>query len=129
MFYRLLADLVVLIHLAFILFVMLGGFLVLRWKRAAILHLAAALWGTIVELFGLICPLTMLEDHLRLLAGQQGYGGGFIEHYLIPIIYPTMLTRTIQYFLAALVIAVNLGIYGWILIKRREKKIIDNSVE
>lgn len=121
MIYHIIADLIVVIHLSFILFVMLGGFLVFRWKKAAIVHLLAVLWGTIVELFGLICPLTPLEYHFRVLAGQQGYSGGFIEHYLIPLIYPATLTRSFQYFLAALVIAVNVCIYGWILSRCRQK--------
>lgn len=121
MFYRVLADLIVIIHLVFILFVMLGGFLVLRWRKAAILHLISVAWGIIVEVFGLICPLTPLEDHFRIMAGQHGYSGGFIEHYLIPLIYPASLTRSFQYFLAAFVIAVNVCIYGWILNRNRQK--------
>lgn len=122
MLYRIIADLIVVIHLCFILFVMLGGFFALRWKKAAVIHLLAVLWGIIVEIFGLICPLTPLENNLRILAGQEGYGGGFIEHYLIPVIYPASLTRSFQYFLAALVIAVNVCIYGWIFGKRMKKE-------
>src|SRR5262245_41948400 len=85
MIYRIAADAVLTLHLAFILFVVLGGWLVLRWPRLALLHLPAAAWGATVEFFHLYCPLTPLENRLRLAAGEQGYSGGFIEHYLVPV--------------------------------------------
>jgi hypothetical protein len=112
---RLLADAVVLVHLGFIVFVVLGGLLVLRRRWVAWLHLPAALWGAAIELAGWICPLTPLEVSLRRRAGEAGYTGGFIEHYLIPIIYPGALSRPIQIGLGVGVVALNLGIYAWIL--------------
>ena len=103
----------------FVLFVVLGGLLVLRWPRLAYLHLPAATWGVVIEFAGWVCPLTPLEQSLRLKAGEQGYSGSFIEHYLLPLLYPSALTRTIQVVLGIIVIAVNLGIYGYLLRRRR----------
>ncbi|HEY6839418.1 MAG TPA: DUF2784 domain-containing protein [Geobacteraceae bacterium] len=88
MLYSILADLGVLHHGAFVLFVVGGGFLVIRWPRLAWIHIPAALWGATVEFTGWICPLTPLENHFRLLAGDEGYSGGFIAHYLVPLLYP-----------------------------------------
>jgi len=105
------ANLVVLIHFLFVLFVVLGGFLVLRWPRLIYLHVPAAIWGAWIEFSGRICPLTPLENALRQAAGQASYSGGFIEHHLLAVLYPTGLTRTIQFALGALVIALNLCIY------------------
>jgi hypothetical protein len=118
---RLLADLVVGVHFLFVLFVLLGGLLVLRWPRLAYVHLPAAVWGVLIELTGWVCPLTPLEQSLRLKAGEQGYSGSFIEHYLLPLLYPSALTRTIQIGLGALVIAVNLYVYGYLLRSRRRE--------
>jgi hypothetical protein len=109
------ADLVVAIHFTFVLFVVLGGLLVLRWPRLAYLHLPAVTWGVLIEFAGWVCPLTPLEQSLRLKAGEQGYSGSFIEHYVLPLLYPSALTRTIQVALGAIVIAVNLCIYGYLL--------------
>jgi hypothetical protein len=109
------ADAVVLLHLLFILFVLGGGLLVLRWPRLALLHLPAAAWGVAVELLHLYCPLTPLENRLRQAAGQAGYDGGFVEHYLIPLIYPAGLTPQTQLWLGALVLAINLPVYLWLL--------------
>jgi hypothetical protein len=103
----------------FVLFVVLGGLLVLRWPRLAYLHLPAATWGVLIEFAGWVCPLTPLEQWLRLKAGEQGYSGSFIEHYVLPLLYPSALTRTIQVALGAVVIAVNLAIYGYLLRRRR----------
>ncbi|HRF06225.1 DUF2784 family protein [Accumulibacter sp.] len=114
MSYRLLADALLLAHLLFIVFVVLGGGLVLCRPRLALLHLPAACWGAFIELSGGICPLTPLENAWRQAAGEAGYAGSFIEHYLLPIIYPLGLTREIQFVLAAVVIVVNLGVYGWL---------------
>jgi hypothetical protein len=102
-----------------VLFVVLGGLLVLRWPRAAWLHLPAALWGALIEFTGCICPLTPLEQRLRRAGGDATYSGGFIEHYIVPVLYPTGLTRTTQIVLGAFVIALNLAIYGWVLGRRR----------
>ena len=118
---RLLADLVVGVHFLFVLFVLLGGLLVLRWPRLAYVHLPAAAWGVLIELTGWVCPLTPLEQSLRLSAGEQGYSGSFIEHYVLPLLYPSALTRTIQVGLGAIVIAVNLYIYGYLLRGRKSE--------
>lgn len=108
---RLAADAVLLVHLAFVASVMLGGLLVARRPRIAWLHLPAAAWAAWLEFGGAICPLTPLENHLRRLAGASGYAGGFVEHYLIPIVYPAGLTAQAQRWLGVLVVAVNLAIY------------------
>lgn len=115
MLYRILADAVVVLHLVFILFVVFGGALVWRWPRFAWLHLPAVCWGAVVELAQLPCPLTPLELSLRQLAGQAGYSGGFVEHYLVGLIYPVTLTAKMQLGLGAFVIVVNLFAYGLIL--------------
>lgn len=112
MIYGLLADLVLVLHVGFILFVILGGLLALRWPRTALVHLPAAVWGVLIELRGWICPLTPLENALRRTAGQAGYEGGFVENYLLPVVYPDGLTRDTQFVLAALVVLLNAGIYG-----------------
>ena len=108
---RLLADGIVLVHLAFIVFVVAGGWLVNRWQRLAWVHIPAALWGAVVEFTGWICPLTPWEQALRQSAGQAGYTGGFIEHYLLPIIYPDQLTSGMQMALGAFVLLVNALFY------------------
>ncbi len=110
-----LADLVVLLHLAFILFVMLGGLLVLRRRRLMWLHLPVVAWGAAIEFVGWVCPLTPLENHLRAAAGEAGYSGGFVAHYLIPLIYPEGLTRELQWLLGALVLLVNALVYWRVL--------------
>jgi hypothetical protein len=115
MAYSLLADLVLAVHLGFVLFVVLGGLLALRRPRAAWVHVPAALWGAWIELAGGICPLTPLENELRRRAGEGGYTGGFVEHYLVPIVYPAGLTRTTQLLLGVLVILVNAAVYGVVL--------------
>jgi hypothetical protein len=118
MIYGMLADLVLVLHLAFILFVAVGGLLALRWPRSALVHLPAAAWGVLIELRGWICPLTPLENTLRRAAGQAGYEGGFIEHYLLPVVYPSGLTRNAQLLLAAIVVLLNAGIYGLVWRRR-----------
>jgi hypothetical protein len=115
-----LADLVVAVHFTFVLFVVLGGLLVLRWRWVAFLHVPAALWGAWIEFAGWICPLTPLEQSLRLKAGEQGYSGSFIEHYVLPLLYPSALTRNIQLLLGCLVLGLNLGIYGYLLYRSAE---------
>ncbi|MFS8976560.1 DUF2784 domain-containing protein [Cupriavidus necator] len=107
-----LADLVVVAHGLFILFVVAGGLLVLRWPRVAWLHLPAAAWGVLIEWFGWICPLTPLENTLRKAAGQAGYSGGFVERYLLPLIYPPGLTPAVQLWLGLVVLVVNVAIYA-----------------
>ncbi|WP_339531514.1 DUF2784 domain-containing protein [Pseudomonas mucidolens] len=115
MLFRIAADSLVLFHLGFILFVLFGGLLALRWRPGVWLHLPAAAWGIAVEFFHLPCPLTRWENLLRHLAGQEGYGGGFIEHYVLALIYPAGLTPPIQLGLGMLVLLINLAVYGWIL--------------
>lgn len=122
MFYRFAADVIVLVHLAFIVFVLLGGLLALRWRFVALLHLPAACWGALIEFTGGICPLTPAEQHLRRLAGDVGYGGGFVEHYVIPLIYPHWLSRPTQVALGLFVIAVNLAVYGWLMWRWRHPR-------
>ena len=116
----LLADAVVLLHLGFILFALLGAALLPRWPRLAWLHAPALAWGAWIELSGGICPLTPLENRLRHAAGEQGYDGGFIAHYLLPLIYPAGLTRETQWVLAAVLLAVNALLYlRWWRLTRR----------
>ncbi|MGZ8144363.1 MAG: DUF2784 domain-containing protein [Methylosarcina sp.] len=104
-----LADLVVAIHFGFIVFVVLGGLLALKWRELVWLHFPAAFWGALIEFAGWICPLTLIENWLR--AGS-GYSSGFIEHYLIPIIYPSVLTREMQWGLGLTVVLINVMVYG-----------------
>ncbi|MHB1864473.1 MAG: DUF2784 domain-containing protein [Gemmatimonadaceae bacterium] len=119
MWYRLLADLIVVAHAGFIAFVIAGGYLALRWHWMPWLHLPAAAWGAAIEFGGWICPLTPLENQLRAAGGAAGYRGGFISHYLIPLIYPAGLTRGIQLGLGAAVIAVNVTAYAIVWTRRR----------
>ena len=121
MIHRVAADAVLLLHLGFILFVLLGGLLALRWRRAPLLHLPAVAWGVYIELSGGLCPLTPLENRLRIAAGEAGYTGGFIEHYLLALIYPAGLTHEIQYVLAAIVVGVNGLAYAWVWRRRRRR--------
>ena len=114
-----LAELLVLIHFGFILFVVLGGLLLLRWPWVAWIHLPAAAWGAYVEFAGKICPLTPLEQHLRQQAADSTYSGGFIEHYIAPIVYPQGLTREIGILLGVGVIVVNLVVYAAVIFRRR----------
>jgi hypothetical protein len=116
---HLLADAVVLLHLGFILFVACGGFLALRWPKAAWVHVPAAAWGALVELAGWVCPLTPLENRLRLAAGGDAYAGGFIDRYIVPVVYPAGLDRELQVALGLAVIVGNLAVYGWLLFRSR----------
>jgi hypothetical protein len=117
--YGLLADLVLLAHAGFVVFVVLGGLLVLIWPRLAWLHLPAVAWGAGIEFAGAICPLTPLENHLRALAHQQGYAGGFVEHYVFGLLYPDGLTRNVQLALGAAVIMINVLVY--VVVWRRHR--------
>jgi hypothetical protein len=120
--YRGLADFVVLVHLAFVAFVVAGGLLVLRWPRAAWIHVPAALWGVVVEWSGSLCPLTPLELTLRRWGDEAGYGGGFVEHYVLPVLYPGALTRGVQLALGSLVVAINAVVYSVALARRRRSR-------
>ena len=107
-----LADLVVVVHFAFVIFAVAGGFLVLRWRWVAWVHLPVVAWAALIEFAGWVCPLTPLENWLRMRGGAMGYHGGFVEHYIIPILYPGQLTRSLQVALGALVLLINAGIYS-----------------
>ncbi len=117
--YRLLADCLVLVHLAFVVFVVAGGFLILWRPALRWIHLPAAAWGALIEFTGWICPLTPWEQAVRFQAGQVGYAGGFIDHYILPILYPPGLTPDVQIALGLLVIGVNGGIYAFVGYRRR----------
>jgi hypothetical protein len=123
MTYRVLADAVLLLHLAFILFVVLGGWLVAIRPKLVWLHLPVVAWGASVEFFGLTCPLTPLENWLRDRGGESGYSGGFIDHYLMPLMYPAGLTRGMQLVLGGMVVAINVAAYTWIWRRRRRARI------
>jgi len=115
--YRLLANAVVAFHALFILFVVFGGFLAWRWRWVAAIHIPCAVWGILIEYRGGICPLTPLENTLRAKAGQEGYGGGFVEHYLLPAVYPKELTPGVQIALGTFVLVINVLAYA-VLIRR-----------
>ena len=116
--FGLMADLLLVLHGAFVLFVVAGGLLVLRWPRLAWVHVPAALWGAAIEFGGFICPLTPLEKAWRRAAGGQAYEGGFVEHYVTAALYPSGLTRAVQVTLGALVLGVNGWVY-WSVWRRR----------
>jgi uncharacterized membrane protein YhhN len=118
-FYRLFADATVVLHLAFVLFVVGGGLLVWRWPRLAWLHVPAAVWGAVIEFAGWICPLTPLENWLRQRAGQQAYDVSFVERYLIPLLYPEALSRDVQWMFGGLVVVINACLYAFVLRQRR----------
>jgi hypothetical protein len=122
MLYHRLADLVVAIHFAFVIFVVVGALFVLRWPRLAWIHVPAAIWGVLIEYAGWICPLTPLENWLRRAGGQASYEGGFVEQYVIPVLYPLGLTRGTQWVLGTIVLAVNVGVYGWLILRRRRTR-------
>lgn len=120
---RLAADAVVLAHFAFIVFVVAGAALALRDPRWAALHLPAAAWGAYAEFTATVCPLTPLENALRERAGLAGYSGGFVEHYLIPIVYPAGLTPAHQRWIGVAVIVVNAALYAWAWWRRRRRRV------
>jgi hypothetical protein len=120
--YGLLAEVVLLAHAAFVVFVVLGGLLVLRWPRLAWVHLPVVAWGAGIEFAGGICPLTPLENHLRALAHEQGYAGGFVEHYVFGLLYPEGLTREVQIVLGLGVLALNGAVYAWLWYRRRQAR-------
>ena len=123
MIYRSLADAVVVLHLCFVAFVILGGFLLRRWPKLIYVHIPVAVWGVLIEFAGWICPLTPLENSLRARGGQAGYEGDFIAHYLIPVLYPYGLTRNIQFVLGALAFGVNLLAYFLFFRQRSHQKV------
>jgi hypothetical protein len=117
--FRLLANAVVAVHALFILFIVFGGFLAWRWRWVALVHVPCAIWGVLIEYRGWICPLTPLENSLRAKAGEQGYSGGFIEHYILPAIYPSGLTPRVQAVLGTVILLINLFAYGMLLHRLR----------
>ena len=117
--YRVLANLVVVGHLAFILFAVLGGFLVFKWKWCACIHVPAFLWAALIAFAGWVCPLTPLENWLRERGGATAYSSGFIEHYILPLLYPIALTRRLQIAVGLFVLGVNLWLYWWVLRRTR----------
>jgi hypothetical protein len=124
---RIAADLVLAVHLGFIVFVILGGLLLLRFPKIMYLHIPAAVWGAVVEISGRICPLTTWENDLRQSAGESGYAESFVEHYLVPIIYPAGLTRDVQLTLAGIVVFANIVIYGWLLYRWNRSRARESS--
>ncbi|MFH0730043.1 MAG: DUF2784 domain-containing protein [Pseudomonadota bacterium] len=116
----LLADALVLLHFAFVIFVAMGGLLVVKWPKTAYLHLPAALWGAVIELTGWICPLTPLENGLRRSGGESGYTGPFIEHYILPVLYPSELTRELQIAIGVSILLVN-GLFYTLLMMRNRR--------
>lgn len=122
MLYRVLADLVVVAHFGFVIFAVAGAFLVLRWRRVAWVHLPVVAWAALIEFASWVCPLTPLENWLRMRGGALGYPGGFVEHYVVPILYPGELTRGIQIVLGVLVLLINAGVYGWLMLRRRRAR-------
>ena len=127
MTYLLLADAMVILHSAFIVFVVLGALTAYRWPKMVWAHIPCALWGAWIEITGGICPLTPFEVRFRRMGGTDGYAGGFIEHYLVPIIYPAGLTPADQLLLGGLVVAVNLSAYGFLLWRRRSGRPSDSG--
>ena len=122
MLYRTLADLVLLVHLAFVGFVVLGGLLVLRRPKVAWVHLPCAAWGVLIEFAGWICPLTPLEVSLRMRGGEAGYAGGFIAHYVTAVLYPAGLTRGVQVALGAFALLLNAAVYARIVARRLNRR-------
>lgn len=120
MWYRIGADVVLIVHFLFVLFVIFGGLLVIRWPRVAWVHVPVAIYGVVIEFLGFICPLTPLENSLRERGGEAGYSGGFIEHYITATIYPSGLTRRIQIVLGVGVLVLNVGIYA--IVTRRARR-------
>jgi hypothetical protein len=119
MIYRFLADLILVLHLAFVLFALFGGLLVLRHAHWMIWHMAALAWGVVVQWANWICPLTPLENQLRHLGGQAGYAGGFLERWISTVLYPDMLTLELRYLLGLILLLVNLAIYAAVVMKRK----------
>ena len=117
--YRILADVIVVVHLGFVLFVVLGGLLVLRWPRTAWAHIPAVCWGAWTEFAGVVCPLTPLENWLRQQSGRSPYTTTFVEHYVVPVLYPSSLTRHVQVVLGTFAVLINVAVYTIVVRRRR----------
>lgn len=122
MWYLIAANIIVVLHLLFVVFVVAGGFLVFKWRWILFLHIPAAVWGTLIEFQGWGCPLTPLEKYLRQAGGGTGYAGGFINHYIGPILYPAGLSSQMQTALGILLIVINVAIYGWLIARQAKSK-------
>jgi hypothetical protein len=122
MVYHLLADGVLGIHLVFVVFTILGALLLIRWPRVIWVHLPAVAWAALIEVSGKICPLTPLENALRIRGGGGSYAGDFVGHYMLGLLYPDGLTRGIQIVLGALVVVINMAIYGYVFLWRRKNR-------
>ena len=122
LFFRIAADGLVVIHLVFILFVIMGGLMLFRWPWMIWIHVPTAVWGGLVELFGAPCPLTPLENHLRQAGHAEAYSGGFIDHYIMPIVYPPGLTRQTQVVLGVLILVINFAIYFRFLTRKAKTR-------
>jgi hypothetical protein len=122
MFYLILAGLVVLVHLAFVAFVVFGALLAAKWPRAVWLHVPAVAWGALVEILNLACPLTPVENWLRQAGGDAGYTSDFLEHYVLAVLYPQGLTRSMQLAEGLAVVALNVAVYGWILCRKTGRR-------
>lgn len=120
--YGLLADVIALVHLLFVLFVMFGALFALRWPGAIWVHAPALIWGFIVEVADLVCPLTPLESRLRVLSGEAGYREDFLSHWLLTVLYPEFLTRDLQFFLGGSLLFMNIGLYAYVLRKRSNRR-------
>lgn len=123
-FYKFLADALVVFHMGFVGFVLLGGVIVLRWRRVIWLHLPAVAWGIYIELSHHICPLTPLENRLRRWGGAATYRGGFVDHYVMPVLYPHGLTHGMQVALALVIMVLNAAAYGWLIGKRVRERVV-----
>lgn len=117
MILKIVADAIVLVHLMFIIFVVTGGLFVLKWPKTAWLHIPAAIWGALIDCAGWVCPLTYVENSLRFAGGKTAYPSEFINHYVLPVIYPAGLTRNIQFVMGCIVIVLNVLIYGVLIVK------------
>ena len=124
MMYRLLADAVLLAHFAFVAFAVFGGLLVLRYRKILWWHLTAFCWGIAVQWANWICPLTPLENYFRSLGGEAGYSAGFIEHFVLKVLYPENLTLELRYVLGAVLLAVNVTVYAYVILRRRRNLIV-----
>jgi hypothetical protein len=127
MIYNILSNLVVIVHLLFIVLVCLGALLVLKWPKFVWIHIPFALWGVVVEYLNILCPLTPLENYLRNLGGTETYEADFIDQYIIPLIYPEVLTRNLQFILGSIVLVLNFGIYGYIIYRKLKQKSMDDQ--
>ena len=125
--FRLAADAIVMLHVAFVLFVLVGGLLALRWSWVAWLHLPAAVWGVLIEYAAWVCPLTPLENYLRERGGMAAYSGDFVEQYVLPLLYPARLTRNAQILLGTFALVLNALVY-WRVSRRRRRKVRASQV-